>query len=59
MTVMMDKLPLTLNTPVMLLHAILKFPPLGLNMNIILMLTQWLFKLLLILKIYLPLLKLN
>jgi len=33
------KLPLTLNTPVMLLHAILKFPPLGPNMNIILMLT--------------------
>jgi len=39
MIVMTDKPLLILNTPVMLLLAILKFPLLGPNMNIILMLT--------------------
>ena len=59
MTVIQDKLPLMPNTPVMLLPVILKFPQLGPNMNIILLLMMKLFKLLLILKIYLLLLKLN
>jgi hypothetical protein len=39
MTVTKDKTPLMLNMPQMLLLAILKSPLLGLNINIILMLT--------------------